>query len=96
MTPSRIVLISLGLVLALLAPARVVALPAEVTSPRHASLQEDSLAGAEEAVREFSQLEEARDFDALYERLHPDARAIVPRSVVVGWYEAFLAGREAG
>ncbi|MFT4037060.1 MAG: neutral zinc metallopeptidase [Thermomicrobiales bacterium] len=54
------------------------------------------LDAAAEAVREFSQLEEARDFQALYDRLHPDARAVVPRSAVVGWYDAFLQGRSAG
>ena len=39
-------------------------------------------------------LEAARDFDALYERMHPDARAVVPRSAVVGWYESFFADRD--
>lgn len=54
------------------------------------------LDAASEAVREFSVLEQARDFTALYARLHPDARAVVPRSAVVGWYGAFLADRQAG
>ncbi|MCA9877846.1 MAG: neutral zinc metallopeptidase [Thermomicrobiales bacterium] len=59
-------------------------------------LQTDGvLAAAGDAVREFSELEAARDFGALYTRLHPDARAVVPRSAVVGWYEAFFADREA-
>lgn len=47
-------------------------------------------------MREFSLLEQGRDFNALYARLHPDARAVVPRSAVVGWYNAFLADRQAG
>lgn len=95
LTPARIVLITLALVLALVAPAGALAAPSGAAPSRLPALADESLASAEEAVREFSQLEEARDFDALYERMHPDARAIVPRSVVVGWYEAFLAGREA-
>lgn len=60
-----------------------------------ASMQSDeALEKAAETVRELSQLESARDFDALYERMHPDARAVAPRSVVVGWYESFFTERE--
>lgn len=50
--------------------------------------------GAAEAARELSRLESARDFGALYRRMHPDALAIVPRSAVVGWYEALFSDRE--
>ena len=42
------------------------------------------------AARELSELEAERDFDALYERMHPDALAVVPRSAVVGWYESYF------
>jgi predicted metalloprotease len=55
---------------------------------------DDSLAAAGEAAREFSRLEAAGDFTSLYDRMHPAARAVVPRSAVVGWYEAFYATRE--
>ena len=48
---------------------------------------------AAEAARELSRLEAERDFDALYDRLHPDSRAIAPRAAVVGWYEAQFAGK---
>jgi hypothetical protein len=50
--------------------------------------------GAADTAREFSRLEAERAFGELYERMHPDALEIVPRSAVVGWYESFLAGRE--
>ena len=50
-------------------------------------------AGAAEAARLLSRLEGDRDFDALYDLLHPDSRAIAPRAAVVGWYETDLAGR---
>jgi predicted metalloprotease len=53
-----------------------------------------ALGAAADAAREFSRLEAERDFDALYDRMHPDARAVVPRSAVVGWYESFFANRE--
>jgi predicted metalloprotease len=46
------------------------------------------------AAQELSQLEAARAFDDLYERMHPDALAVVPRSAVIGWYESFFADRE--
>ena len=78
-------------------PSVAGASPAQSPLNRIALSQSDvNLDGAAEAVREFSVLEEARDFDALYARLHPDARAVVPRSTVVGWYDAFLADRQAG
>ena len=50
--------------------------------------------GAAETARELSLLEAERAFDELYERMHPDALAIVPRSAVVGWYESYFADRE--
>jgi uncharacterized protein len=63
------------------------AMPSQIAEP---------LADAAEAARAFSVLEAERDFGALYDRMHPDARAIVPESAVVGWYETFLATRDAG
>jgi predicted metalloprotease len=55
---------------------------------------DDRLADAAKTARELSRLEADRDFDALYERMHPDALAVVPRSAVTGWYEAFFSNRE--
>ena len=55
---------------------------------------DDRLTEAAKTARELSRLEADRDFDALYERMHPDALAVVPRSAVVGWYEAFYSNRE--
>ena len=78
-------------------PSSTSATPANPSLSRIAFTQsDDALDAAAEAVREFSDLEQARDFDALYARLHPDARAVAPRSAVVGWYEAFLSDRQAG
>jgi hypothetical protein len=51
---------------------------------------EAAMATAEELAR----LEAAGAFDALYDRMHPDAQAIVPRAAVVGWYEDVFAPRE--
>lgn len=55
---------------------------------------DDPLGAAADVARELSLLEAERDFDALYDRMHPDARAVVPRSAVVGWYESYFANRE--
>ena len=61
----------------------------------HAAAQsDDQLAAAADAARELSVLEADRDFDALYERMHPDALAVVPRTAVVGWYESYFEERK--
>lgn len=71
-----------------------------ITEPENESpepLTEDPAAeGAERAAIELSQLEASRDFDGLYDTMHPDAQAIIPREVVVGWYGDDLASKDAG
>lgn len=39
------------------------------------------------AARQLSLLETSGQLDGLYDRLHPDAKVIVPLSAVRGWYE---------
>jgi uncharacterized protein len=68
--------------------------PQSIGYARVAAQADDRLTEAANAARELSRLEADRDFDALYERMHPDALAVVPRSAVTGWYEAFFADRE--
>lgn len=60
-----------------------------------AAFAHDTGAAATAAV-EISRLEAARAFDALYDRMHPAARAIIPRRAVVGWYVDDLAAQNAG
>ena len=96
MRRSSLVACSLLVVLNLLVPADVAASSTPAASGRPLLGQGTDLDGAAEAAREFSVLEEERDFAVLYARMHPDAREIVPESAVVGWYEGFLADREAG
>jgi hypothetical protein len=55
--------------------------------------EDPAAAAAAETARLLSRLEADRDFDALYDLLHPDSRAVAPRAAVVGWYAADLAGR---
>lgn len=81
--------------LALLAPSGGVAAPMLPLIAQGAPAQADeALLAAEETARELSRLEATRDFEALYERMHPDARAVVPRSAVIGWYESYFANRQ--
>lgn len=47
-------------------------------------------AGAQQAAEELSVLEAQEHLPALYEfyaRMHPDAQAIIPRHVVIGWFQ---------
>jgi predicted metalloprotease len=56
-----------------------------------------SLSGQEEeaaeAARELSRLEADEAFDELYDRMHPDSAEVVPREVVVAWYEEEFADK---
>jgi predicted metalloprotease len=90
-------MLSLVCLLTVLAPLGVVPLvsPPQFRSPAAVMAQaDDSLSAAAETARELSRLEAARDFDALYDRMHPDAKAAVPRSAVVGWYKSFFSDKE--
>ena len=51
---------------------------------------DDRARGAMAACEELSRLEATEHLPALYEfyaRMHPDAQAIIPRHVVIGWYQ---------
>jgi len=43
----------------------------------------------------LSVLESDQSFNALYDLIHPDARAIIPRNAVVGWFFEYFAPRGA-
>ena len=62
---------------------------------RFAHAQDLASDAANRAV-EISQLEADRDFDAIYNLMHPDAQAIIPREAAGGWYRDFLADQDAG
>ncbi len=68
----------------------VAVLPA-VSFPTPAGAVQRNADGATAAAVALSRLEAAGDFDALYDRLHPDAKKVVPQAAVVGWYEADFA-----
>ncbi|MGH2533393.1 MAG: neutral zinc metallopeptidase [Thermomicrobiales bacterium] len=43
----------------------------------------------------LSELEANGQFNALYDLIHPDAHAIIPRAAVIGWYQTEFAPRGA-
>ncbi|MDQ2651687.1 MAG: neutral zinc metallopeptidase [Chloroflexota bacterium] len=48
------------------------------------------------AAYELSVMESLGDFNGLYDRIHPDAHAVVPRAAAVGWFEQEFAPRGPG
>ena len=67
-------------------------LPVIAAAP--ATAQQSTLtAEIKAAAVELSRLEAERDFNGLYQRLHPDSRRLVPFAAFEGWYEALLAGK---
>jgi predicted metalloprotease len=93
---SLVLALALSCIAATSVPAGAATSPIRLsTQQARAAVQVDEqLAAAGDVARELSTLEADRDFDALYERMHPDALAVVPRSAVVGWYESYFAERE--
>ena len=65
----------------------------EIAAAKSSNQQSAPLAEITAAAVELSRLEAERDFDALYQRLHPDSRRLVPLAAFKGWYEALLAGK---
>lgn len=104
---SRLIAPPIALLLALLGllqagPAPVAAQPAgQVRGQPAAQTQSQSGSQADArdrreaaaAARALSRLERDEEFGELYERMHPDARAAVPREAVVGWNEAEFAAK---
>jgi predicted metalloprotease len=88
----------LATLLAMSAPLCGAASPSSGFLPGRTTLAQSSDAAtvAADAARSLSRLETARDFDTLFELMHPDAREVVPRSAVVGWYKSYLSNREVG
>ncbi len=93
---SLIVALALSCIVITNAPAGAGLSSAQSFTPQAgaAAQADDRLTAAADAARELSMLEAERDFDAHYERMHPDALAAVPRSAVVGWYESYFSDRE--
>src|SRR5262245_33265004 len=57
---------------------------------------EDDLREAVATAEEIFQLAADRKFNAMYDRIHPDAHAVVPRAAAVGTFEEIYAQVRAG
>jgi len=57
-----------------------------VPTARAGVAQADEADAAATAV-DLSRLEAASDFNTLYDRIHPDVHAVVPRAAVIGWFQ---------
>ncbi len=55
----------------------------------------DGIAAANVAV-ELSVLEATSDFNGLYDRIHPDAHAVIPRAAAIGWFQNEFAPKGPG
>jgi len=89
----RAVILALACLLALAGvPFAGPAAAAPRTSQSDAAFDAADVEAAGAAARELSRLEAARDFEALYDLMHPDARGLIPRAAVVGWYEQVFTG----
>ena len=77
------------MLLGIAAPAR-----AQTTAVDSSTLQYQALAG--EAARNILNLAGSRDFNAMYDLMHPDSKAVAPRSAVVGLFDAAYTQAQAG
>lgn len=68
----------------LLVLALLLSTGATAASPVAARVEIGEEQAAADAAVALSALEAMGDFDALYDRLHPDAQAIIPHDAVVG------------
>ena len=83
-------LIVIGIMLmSIAAPTR-----AQTTAVDPATLQYQALAG--EAARNILTLAGSRDFNSMYDLMHPDSKALAPRSAVVGLFDAAYSQAQAG
>ncbi len=69
-----------------------------ITSTANQSSSNDASSLENDAITKavaISDQEFAGDFSAMYQSMHPDARAIIPEQVVVGWFTDYYAGIDA-
>ncbi len=70
-------------------------LAGQLPMPAMAQSPADEQEAATTAI-ELSQLEALGDFNVLYDRIHPDAHAIIPRAAVIGCYQNQFAPHGPG
>lgn len=67
---------------------------AQTTTTDGTALQNRALAA--EAARQILSLAGSRDFNTMYDLMHPDSKAIAPRAAVVGLFDAVYTQAQAG
>jgi predicted metalloprotease len=77
------------MLLGIASPAR-----AQTTAVDPATLQYQALAG--EAASQILTLAGSRDFNSMYDLMHPDSKEVAPRSAVVGLFDAAYTQAQAG
>ncbi len=77
------------MLLGIAAPVR-----AQTTAVDATTLQYQALAG--EAARNILTLAGSRDFNTMYDLMHPDSKEVAPRSAVVGLFDAAYSQSQAG
>ncbi|HET7095435.1 MAG TPA: hypothetical protein VFI22_18230, partial [Thermomicrobiales bacterium] len=95
----RRLLLSVLVLLATLAPTLATAQTTQTAPPAATTATADAtqqLAAAAAAGREILQLAADRNFNAMYDRMHPDATAVVPRAAAVGAFTAIYQQAQAG
>lgn len=74
----------------------MVAAPLVQTNPVNAQDDQQMLQEAAFAAGEILQLASDRKFNAMYDRIHPDAHAVVPRAAAVGAFEVLYGAYQVG
>ncbi|HEX5498810.1 MAG TPA: neutral zinc metallopeptidase [Thermomicrobiales bacterium] len=95
----RRLLLSVLVLLATLAPTLATAQTTQTAPPAATTATADAtqqLAAAAAAGREILQLAADRNFNAMYDRMHPDAMAVVPRAAAVGAFTDIYRQAQAG
>lgn len=77
------------MLLGIVAPAA-----AQTTAVDSTTLQYQALAA--DAARQILSLAGARNFNAMYDLMHPDSKAVAPRAAVVGLFDAAYTQAQAG
>jgi predicted metalloprotease len=67
-----------------------------VTAQGNVSQVEEDRGNAAKTARDVLSLAAEHDFNAMYDLMHPDAKAVVPRSAVVGAFDEIYTSTQAG
>ncbi len=92
----RRLLLSLLFLLSALTPTVATAQTTQTAPPAATAAATQQLAAAASAARDILQMAADRNFNAMYDKMHPDAMAIVPRAAAVGAFTDIYQQAQAG